>query len=79
MRKDKSIAKDLISSGYSAWSSGDSVSTIHENLVTEHFNKETKETAGPFRSGYSIDIYAVNKWIKLPIFTARCEKCCGKN
>ena len=64
MRKDKSIAKDLISNGYGAPSSGDSFSTIHGDLVTEHFNRKMKRTAGPFRSGYNIDIYAVNKWIK---------------
>ena len=64
MRKDKYIAKDLISNGYDASSSGDSFSTIHGDLVTEHFNKETKGTARPFRSGYSTDMYAVNKWIK---------------
>ena len=64
MRKDKYIAKDLISNGYDASSSGDSLSTIYGDLVTEHFNKETKGTARPFRSGYSTDMYAVNKWIK---------------
>ena len=33
-------------------------------LVTEHFNRETKGTAGPFRSGYSTDQQALNRWIK---------------
>ena len=64
LRKDKIIAKYLISNGYGTSGPGDSFSTIHGNLVTEHFNKETKGTAGPFRPGYSTDIYAVNKWIK---------------
>ena len=64
LRKDKIVAKDVISKGYGASSSGDSFSTIHGDLVTEHFNKETKGTAEPFRSGYSTAIYAVNKWIK---------------
>ena len=36
----------------------------HGNLETEHFNRETKGTAGPFRSGYSANIHAVNRWIK---------------
>ena len=36
----------------------------HWDLVTEYFNIETKETAGPFDSGYIIHIYSVNKWIK---------------
>ena len=64
LRKDKSIAKDLISDGYGASKSGDSFSTIHGDLVTGHFNKETNGTAGLFRSAYSTDIYPVNKWIK---------------
>ena len=64
LRKGKSVAKDVISNGYGASSSGDSFRTIHGDLVTEHFNKETKGTAGPFCSGYSTAIDAVNKWIK---------------
>ena len=43
---------------------GDTFSTIHRDLVTEHFSKEAKGTAVHFPSGYSTDIYSCrNKWI----------------
>ena len=41
-----------------------SFSAIHGDLVTEHFNREPKGTAGPFRSGYSTDLHALNRWVK---------------
>ena len=44
--------------------------------MTEHFNKETEGTAGLFHS--DTKVYVVNNE-KLPIFTVRCEQCCGKN
>ena len=31
--------------------------------MTELFNKETKGTAGPFRSGFSTDSEKVNNWV----------------
>ena len=43
---------------------GEKFSAIHGNLFTEFFNKETKSTAGPFRSGFSADSDAVNCWVK---------------
>ena len=43
--------------------SGDRFSTIHGDLITELFNKETKGTAGPFRSEFSSNIEAVNTWV----------------
>ena len=79
LRKDKSVAKDVISNGYGASSSGESFSTIHGDLVTEHFNKETKGTAGPFRSGYSTAIYAVNKWIKTSHIHSKMQTMLWKN
>ena len=57
LRKDNSIVIDLITNGHGASSSGDLFSTIHGDLVTEYFNKQTKETAWSFRSSYSTDIY----------------------
>ena len=36
---------DLCIQGYGATSTGDPFSAIHGDLVTEHFNRETKETA----------------------------------
>ena len=43
--------------------SGDPFSTIHGDLITELFNKETKGTGGPFRAGFSTNSEAVNKWV----------------
>ena len=45
LRKDNSIVIDLITNGQGASSSGDFFSTIHGHLVTDYFNKQTKETA----------------------------------
>ena len=44
---------DLLKHGFGATSSGETFSTIHGDLVTGHFNKESKGTAEPYRSGYS--------------------------
>ena len=55
--------QDLLDSGFGATSTGEPFSTIHGDLVTEHFNKECKGTAGPFRSGYISNYDSVNKWI----------------
>ena len=43
---------------------GKPFSSIHGDLMTELFNKETKGTAGPFRSGFSTNTEAVNTWIR---------------
>ena len=42
---NNSIVIDLITNGHGASSSGDLFSTIHGHLVTDYFNKQTKETA----------------------------------
>ena len=52
---------DLCIQGYGATSTGDPFSAIHGDIVTEHFNRETKGTAGPNRAGYIEN--TVNKWI----------------
>ncbi len=44
--------------------SGERFATVHGDLVTEYFNRETKGTAGPFRSRFNIDINATNKLVK---------------
>ena len=54
---------DLKSKGIGGSITGDKFSAIHGDLFTELFNKETKGTAGPFRSGFSTDIDAVNCWV----------------
>ena len=56
--------KDLSIYVHGSASTGLRFSAIHGDLVTEHFNRETKGTAGPFRSGYSTDLRALNRWIK---------------
>ena len=60
----------LVDNGFGCTSSeGARFATKHGDLETEHFNRETKGTAGPFRSGYSTNMHAVNRWIK----TAHCH------
>lgn len=57
--------QDLVVNGYGCTTTDNSkFATKHGDLETEHFNRETKGTAGPFRSGYSTNINAVNRWIK---------------
>ena len=54
-------------------------STKHGDLEIEHFNRETKGTTSPFRSGYSIDIHAVNRWIKTSHIHKKTRKPVKKN
>ena len=43
---------------------GDQFSSLHGDLYTELFNKETKSTCGPFRSGFSTSNESVNNWVQ---------------
>ena len=36
------------------------VTSLHDNLITEIFNSQTKRMAGPHAAGFSIDINEVN-------------------
>ena len=57
--------KDLITNGHSASCSGDSLSTIHGDLVTEHFKNKRKVLLGLSLQVIVLAfVYAVNKWIK---------------
>ena len=56
--------KDLSIYGHGSMSPGLPFSNIHGDVITEHFNREMKGTAGPFRSGYSADLQVLNRWIK---------------
>ena len=56
--------EDLRIRGFGANYSGEKFATVHGDLVTEYFKRETKGTAGPFRSGYSTNIDITNKWIQ---------------
>ena len=54
---------DLQTKGIGGSITGEKFSAIHGDLFTELFNKETKSTADPFRSGFSTDVDAVNCWV----------------
>ena len=49
--------------GFGANYTGSKFASVHGDLVTEYFNRETKGNAAPFRLGYSTDIELVNKWV----------------
>ena len=51
--------------GFGASVSGERFTSIHGYLITELFNKLTKDTAGPFHAGFSTDISAVNTWLRI--------------
>ena len=55
---------NLIKRGTAGNLSGDKFSSIHGDLITEVFNGETKQQAGPHRSGFSTNVDAANTWIK---------------
>ena len=61
-RKDNSIVKGLITIGHGASCSRDWFSTIHGDLVTEHFKKKQKELldVSPQVTALTFD-FAVNK------------------
>ena len=62
LRKDNSIVKGLITNGHGASCSRDWFSTIHEDLVTEHFKKKQKELLDLSPQVTTlVFIYAVNK------------------
>ena len=54
---------DLLKYILGAISLGETFSTIHGDLVTEHFNKKSKGTTETYRSGYISGHSTVNKWI----------------
>ena len=60
---NRNAYEDLVKKGFGASITGQKFSTIHGDLITELFNKQTKGTAGPFRAGFSTDIEAVNRWV----------------
>ena len=44
--------------------SGDPFSSLHGDLPTELFHRETECTCGPFRSGFSTSNESVNNWVQ---------------
>ncbi len=63
--------QELLERGFGANYSGEKFATVHGDLVTEYFNRETKGTAGPFRSGFSTNIETTNNWVKTIHITQR--------
>ena len=61
--ENKQAFQHLSERGFGASGSGEKFISVHGDLITEHFNKLTKDTAGPFRAGFSTDISAVNTWV----------------
>ena len=55
--------QDLKQYGDGASLTGSHFSGLHGDLMAELFNKETKGTAGPFRSGYGTDMQSVTTWV----------------
>ena len=55
---------NLIKWGIGGSLSGDKLSSIHGDLITEVFNAETKRQAETHRSGFSTNVDVVNTWIK---------------
>ena len=71
--------KDLTTHGFGCTTSDKAhFATKHGDLETEHFNRETKGTAAPFRSGYSTNMHAVNRWIKTTHCHAKIRKAVKK-
>ena len=62
-QSDHPSFQDLKLKGIGGGITGDKFSAIHGDLMTELFNRKTKDTSGPFRCGFSTDIDAVNTWI----------------
>ena len=56
--------QDLLLNGHSASTTGNNFSGVSGDLLTEWFNKETKESAGPFRGGYSTQMSTINTWVR---------------
>ena len=52
--------QDLLSNGHTASTTGNNFSGVSDDLLTEWFNKETKESDGPFRGGYSTQMSTIN-------------------
>ena len=54
---------DMQINGFGGSISGDDFSSIHGDLQTELFNKETEGNSGPFRVGFSTNYGTVNTWV----------------
>ena len=65
---------NLIKGGIGGSLSGDKFSSIHGDLITKVFNGETKQQAGPHRSGFSTNVDAVNTWNKATHVHAKLRK-----
>ena len=62
-KENKEQFNELKEKRFGASLTGDVFSTIHGDLRTELFNKETKGTSGLFRCGFSTNIDSVNTYL----------------
>ena len=62
-KEDEDWFNELNEKRFVASLTGYVFSTIHSDLVTELFNKETKDTSGLFRRAFSTNADSVNTWI----------------
>ena len=63
-KSNSKIFQDLKSRGFGASYLQNTFSAVHGDLVTEHYNRETKVNAGPFRLGFSTSLTMTNKWVR---------------
>ena len=63
-KRNHPAIKDLSERGFGCSITGQAFSNLHGDLITEIFNGQTKRQAGPHRTGVSMDIEQVNRWIK---------------
>ena len=62
-KKNTRAFQEIKLRGFGANYTGSKFASVHGDLVTEYFNRETKGKAAPFSLGYSTDIELVNKWV----------------
>ena len=59
--ENSAVINELSERGIGANYSGKKFPAVHSDLATEYFNRETKNTAGPFRQYYSTNVSTTNK------------------
>ena len=69
--KNSDLYQELTKHGYSASVTGDRFTAVPGDLITEWFNKQTKGKGGPFRSGFSTKVSAVNTYVRTMHIHAR--------
>ena len=62
-KEEKEQLNELKEKEFGASLTGDVFSRIHDDLVTELFNKEAKGTSDPFPCGFSTNVDSVKTWV----------------